>query len=214
MVKIAPSVLAADLLHLGEDVSRMLQAGADMLHLDIMDGHFVPNLSFGPSLVSALRRGFPDTYLDVHLMLEKPCQYLETFAEAGASAITVHMETGQQAWDCLKWLRTHGLHAGISLKPGTAAELAAPFLPSCDLVLIMSVEPGFGGQKMIASTLKKARVLRDMGYTGSIAVDGGITADNAELAIREGIDCLVMGTGLFSSDQPERDIARIRALAL
>lgn len=213
MIKIAPSVLAADILHLQGDVKRLLDAGADLLHLDIMDAHFVPNLSFGPSLVAGLRRGFPDSFLDVHLMMSNPEDYLEAFRKAGASAITVHVEIGAAAEDCLKAIRGFGLMAGLSLKPGTPVEALKPLLPLCDLVLIMSVEPGFGGQKMMPETLPKGRELREMGFEGRIAVDGGITADNAQQAIAQGIDCLVMGTGLFKAEDPAAEIARVRALS-
>lgn len=212
MIKIAPSVLAADILHLEEDVRRVLDAGADMLHLDIMDAHFVPNLSFGPSLVAALRKGFPDTYLDVHLMMTDPIDYLDAFISAGASAITVHQEIGEQALRCLNKLREKGIHAGLSLKPATGADQVLPLLSLCDLILIMSVEPGFGGQKMMPETLKKARQLRDAGFKGRIAVDGGIKADNAHLAVEQGIDCLVMGTGVFRAEDPAGVIAKVRAL--
>ena len=129
MIKIAPSVLAADILHLEEDVRRVLDAGADLLHLDIMDAHFVPNLSFGPSFVAALRKGFPDTYLGVHLMMTDPIRYLDAFMDAGASAITVHEEIGEQAALCLHRLREKGVDAGLSLKPATGAGRALPLLP-------------------------------------------------------------------------------------
>lgn len=210
MIKIAPSVLAADILRLGEDISRMLRAGADMLHLDIMDAHFVPNLSFGPSLVSALRGAFPGVYLDVHLMMTHPEAFLTAFAQAGASAITVHHEIGDKASGCLDSIHALGLEAGISLKPATPAEALGSLLKRCDSVLIMSVEPGFGGQKMMPETLDKAAALRCMGFRGRIAVDGGMTGLNAGEAVSRGADCLVMGTGLFKSENPAADIARIR----
>lgn len=212
MTKIAPSVLAADILHLYDDVKRLLDAGADLLHLDIMDAHFVPNLSFGPSLVAGLRRGFPDAFLDVHLMMTNPENYLEAFREAGASALTVHVEV-EQAAGCLKAIRGMGLWSGLSLRPGTPVEALRPHLPLCDQVLVMSVEPGFGGQQMMPETLTKGPALREMGFAGRIAVDGGITADNAQLAIAQGIDCLVMGTGLFKAADPAAVIARVRALS-
>ena len=212
MIRIAPSVLAADILNLGRDVQRLLDAGADLLHLDIMDAHFVPNMSFGPSLVEGLRRGFPHSVLDVHLMMTNPERYIEAFQKAGANAITVHVEIGEAAETSLHAIRGLGIRAGLSLKPATSAEALRPLLKLCDQVLIMSVEPGFGGQKMMPETLKKGRQLRDMGFQGMIAVDGGITADNAHLAIAQGIDCLVMGTGLFKAADPAAEIARVRSL--
>lgn len=213
MIEIAPSVLAADLLHLEQDVRRVMDAGADLLHVDIMDAHFVPNLSYGPDMCAALRRGFPDVRQDVHLMMTNPEDYLEAFAMAGADAITIHEELGEKALPALRRIRELGLKAGISVKPGTPVERLTPLLPLCDLVLIMTVEPGFGGQKMKSEALDKARVLRAQGYAGIISADGGITPDNAPQAISRGVNRLVMGTALFKADDAAQAIRRARAAA-
>lgn len=213
MIEIAPSVLAADLLHLEQDVRRVLDAGADLLHVDIMDAHFVPNLSYGPDMCAALRRGFPDVRQDVHLMMTNPEDYLEAFAKAGADAITIHEELGHKALPALRRIRELGLKAGISVKPGTPVERLTPLLPLSDLVLIMTVEPGFGGQKMKSEALDKAQILRAQGYAGIISADGGITPDNAPQAISRGVNRLVMGTALFKAEDAAQAIRRARAAA-
>lgn len=198
MIKVAPSVLAADILNLGQDVGQMLAHGADLLHLDIMDGHFVPNLSYGPSLVEALHRGFPKAHLDVHLMLDNPLKYIDAFVSAGANAITVHQEAVdvEQALRCIK---ARGVLAGISIKPKTPTEVLKPYLDKIDIVLVMTVEPGFGGQRFMADAAQKVRQLRDIGYLGSIMVDGGVSLDNAQMLLNLGADTLVMGTALFKA---------------
>lgn len=211
MIEIAPSVLAADMLHLEHDVRRIMDAGADMLHVDIMDAHFVPNLSFGPDITAALRRGFPQVHLDVHLMMTHPEDYLDAFAKAGANAITVHEEIGDKVVPALRRIRCMGLMAGISVKPGTPAERLRPLLPLCDLVLIMTVEPGFGGQKMMPEALDKAIALRAAGFEGVISADGGITPDNAAQAVSRGVNRLVMGTAVFRAADPVEAIRRARA---
>jgi ribulose-phosphate 3-epimerase len=211
-LRIAPSVLAADPLHLERDVARLLEAGADLLHLDIMDAHFVPNLSFGPDLVQALRRGFPRTALDVHLMMTHPEDFVDGFQAAGADCLTVHVEIGDKVSDILRDIRAQGMKAGISLKPGTPVETLRQLLPLVDLVLIMTVEPGFGGQPMIVRVLDKAVWLRQTGFMGIISVDGGVTADNARLCLKAGANQLVMGTALFKAVDPAQCIAAIRRM--
>ena len=212
MIEIAPSVLAADTLRIGEEVQRVLDAGADMLHVDIMDAHFVPNLSYGPDLCRALRRGFPDIRQDVHLMMDNPEHYIEAFAAAGANEITIHVELGEKILQAIEHIKSLGCKAGLSVKPGTPADSLLPYLSLIDLVLIMTVEPGFGGQKMMPEQLDKAALLREKGFSGIISADGGIGPDNAEPAIKKGVTRLVMGTSLFRAPDAALAVAKIRAL--
>ena len=212
MIEIAPSVLAADTLRIGEEVQRVLDAGADMLHVDIMDAHFVPNLSYGPDLCRALRRGFPDIRQDVHLMMDNPEHYIEAFAASGANEITIHVELGEKILQAIEHIKSLGCKAGLSVKPGTPSDSLFPYLSLIDLILIMTVEPGFGGQKMMPEQLDKAAFLRKKGFSGIISADGGIGPDNAELAIKKGVTRLVMGTSLFRAPDAALTVAKIRAL--
>ena len=212
MIKIYPSILAADPLNLGRDVERILNAGADGLHVDIMDAHFVPNLSFSPAVVRAIRDRFPEAYQDVHLMMERPERYVAAFAEAGADAVTIHAEIGGDVRAVLQDIRARGLIAGISVKPATPAERVLDLLPLCGCVLVMTVEPGFGGQRFKREMLPKIRLLRENGYKGQIIVDGGVNAETAALCLAAGADTLVMGTALLRSEHPADLMAHCRAL--
>ncbi len=212
MIEILPSILASDLLNMGADVARMLESGVDALHVDIMDGHFVPNLSFGPALVQSLKERFPAVHQDVHLMLSQPERYLKVFAAAGAGAITVHAEAEGDTAAMLQEIRALGCKAGVSVKPGTGAEAILPLLPLCDLVLVMTVEPGFGGQKFMADMMPKIRALRDAGYRGQMMVDGGVNAQTAQLAVEAGADALVMGTALLRAAEPAQLVKACHAL--
>ena len=203
MIEIAPSVLAAHPLFVARDVSRVLKAGATMLHLDIMDGHFVPNISFGPAMVSALRQQYPDIRQDVHLMLSNPEQYVDTFIKAGANEITVHSEIKGDVPRLLKHIRSQGAGPGLSIKPATPVTDILPYLHLIDLVLIMSVEPGFGGQSLMPDTLDKIGQLRAAGFTGTISVDGGVNAANAAMVLQKGATRLVMGTAAFTAEDPQ-----------
>ena len=202
MIEILSSILASDVLNMGEDVRRMQQAGVDSLHVDIMDAHFVPNLSFGPAIVSALKKAFPTYHQDVHLMMDNPENYIDTFIKNGAGAVTVHAEIPGNVEAILRVIREKGVKAGVSVKPATPAEAIEKLLPLCDLVLVMTVEPGFGGQKFMPDMMPKIRALRAMGYKGQIMVDGGINAETAKEAVAAGADALVMGTALLCAEDP------------
>ena len=211
MIKIAPSILAADPLNMERDVRRMAEAGCDMIHVDVMDAHFVPNLSYGPALVEALHGRF-DLPLDVHLMMDNPEKYLDVFAGAGAWGITIHAEIPGDVAGTLRRIRALGLSAGLSVKPGTPAEAIRGLLPEADMVLVMTVEPGFGGQKFQPAMLDKLRALRRMGYTGLLEADGGVSLGNLPDLKAAGLDVAVMGTAMYRSDDPAADIRSIHRM--
>ncbi len=211
MIKIAPSVLAADVLHMGEDVRRMTDAGCDWLHVDIMDGNFVPNLSYGPSLVKALKKE-TSVPLDVHLMVKLPESFIDTFAKAGAQILTVHEEVEHPLPSLINMIHHLGLLAGASIKPATPAANLYPYLPMLDIILVMTVEPGFGGQAFMPDMVQKIRDLRSMGFQGIIEVDGGVGTANAKLLIDSGATALVMGTALFTAKDPAKIMRDIRAM--
>ena len=211
-MKVAPSILAADMLNMERDVQRMIDAGTDWLHVDIMDAHFVPNLSYSPALVAALHRRFPELPLDVHLMMDNPEKYVDVFCEAGASVLTIHAEIAADVAALLEKIRARGVLAGVSVKPGTPAEAIAHLLPHADMVLVMTVEPGFGGQKFNADMMDKLVALRRMGYTGLLEADGGVCMQNAPILRERGLDVAVMGTAMFASSDPKADMDAIHAL--
>ncbi len=212
MIEIAPSLLAANVLNLAQDVRMVLDGGAAALHIDIMDAHFVPNLTFGPHLVKALRHGFPTALLDVHLMMTNPEKYIGAFAQSGADEMTIHVEIEADVKKVLEDIRALGVKAGLSLRPGTPVERLDPYLNDIHQVLVMSVEPGFGGQAIQLDMLKKLTYLRDRGFEGVRSVDGGITKDNAQLAVSVGANRLVMGSGIYGSDNPIQVIRDCRQL--
>jgi ribulose-phosphate 3-epimerase len=213
-VLVAPSILAADFGHLADDLGRVIAAGADWLHLDIMDGQFVDNISFGPAIVK-LVRGLTNLPLDVHLMIQRPDHYIPRFIEAGASSITVHVEAEAKhdVPQTLRAIRDRGCRVGLTLNPATPFSAVEPHLPALDLTLIMTVHPGFGGQSFrpeMMPQVRRARELRhSLGLNYDIEVDGGINPETAHLSIENGANVLVAGTSIFKADDYA---AAIRAL--
>ena len=211
MIKIAPSILAADPLNLERDVRKMADAGADWLHVDVMDAHFVPNLAFSPAVVRRLRQA-TSLPLDVHLMMDRPERYLDVFLDAGADLVTIHAEIAGDLTAMLDKIRRRGARAGLALKPGTGLSAAAPFLSHTDMVLTMTVEPGFGGQKLNAEVPDKIAELRKRGYTGEIEADGGIKEQNLPMLLEKGLSVAVMGTALFREPDPTEMIRRLHEM--
>jgi len=213
MVKIAPSILSANFLNLGEEIKAAHKAGADMLHIDIMDGHFVPNITIGPFIVESIRK-ITSLPLDVHLMIEEPDRYLMDFIKAGADFLTVHYETSVHLHRTVQRIKESGVKAGVSLNPATSILSVEHILPDIDFVLLMSVNPGFGGQKFIPHIIHKItalkKIIRNRGLSTLIEVDGGIKLDNAKEVVSAGADILVMGSAFFNSKDYKATIKKLR----
>jgi ribulose-phosphate 3-epimerase len=213
MVKIAPSILSADFSKLGEEIKDVERGGADYIHVDVMDGHFVPNITIGPLIVEAIR---PVTKLplDVHLMIENPDQYIESFAKAGADYITVHVEACRHLHRTIHFIKSLGVKAGVVLNPATPVHVIEDIIEEVDMVLLMTVNPGFGGQKFIPSVLRKITAVKKMadekGLNIEIEVDGGVNEETAKLCIEAGANVLVAGSAVYNQENRAKAIAAIK----
>ncbi len=202
MIKLAPSLLAADFARLGEEIKKVHENGAQYLHLDVMDGMFVPNISLGPGMVASLRK-VSDIVFDVHLMIQDPIRYIDDFAKAGADIITFHYEACDNHRQVIEKIHSYGIRAGMSVKPYTDADLMVPFLDELDLALVMTVQPGFGGQKFMPEAMpnleKLNRAIQDSGREIDLEVDGGINLENAAFVKARGANVLVAGSAVFGA---------------
>ena len=214
MIKVAPSILSANFAAMGEAVSKLAAQGADCVHFDVMDGNFVPNITFGPDMCKALRP-LTDLPIDVHLMVEHPSDWIDPFRKAGADILTIHVESAERHLHrALQSIHAAGMKAGVVLNPATPICMCEHLLPDCDLVLLMSVNPGFGGQSFIPETVAKIRALRQMidarGLHTLIEIDGGVNPETAKLCIEAGADVLVAGSAVFRAKDPAEMIRALR----
>ena len=202
-IKISPSILSADFSKLGDEIQNLEKGGADLIHIDVMDGHFVPNITIGPDVISKLRK-YTSLPFDVHLMISPVHNFIKNFANAGADIITIHPEATENLKNSIKKIKSYGKKAGVSLNPETSVNKVLPVINLIDLVLVMSVNPGFGGQKFMKETLEKVKILRkeidSKKLQTQIEIDGGINFENAKIAIAAGVDILVSGTTIFKEN--------------
>lgn len=210
-IKILPSLLGADLGRLADEIRRAETSGADALHIDIMDPHFVPNMSFGPSIVSLVRKVSPGFYRNVHLMMSRPDLFVEEFAKSGAQTIQIHVEADCDVHDCLRRIRGLGAKCAIVLNPETPVERIVPYLDEVDEVLVMTVHPGFGGQKFIVECLSKASELHELRPALDVMVDGGVNAETSSRAAAAGVNMFVAGSYLFGMTDMKKGVSDLRA---
>ncbi len=213
MVKIAPSILSADFTNLLDSIKVVEQSGADMLHIDIMDGHFVPNITMGPMIIESIKNDINMPF-DVHLMIENPDNYISQFVKAGADIITVHVEACTHLHRTIQNIKSHGIKAGVSLNPGTSLHTIEDILEDIDMVLLMSVNPGFGGQQFIPNTIKRIIMLKamidDKSLNVDIEVDGGIKINNVEQVVKAGANIIVAGSAIFHSENIKKTIEEFK----
>ncbi|XP_033109385.1 ribulose-phosphate 3-epimerase-like [Anneissia japonica] len=208
--KIGPSILNSDLSILASECQRMLDSGADFLHLDVMDGHFVPNLTFGHPVVKCLRKKITSAFFDMHMMVANPERWIQNMADAGANQYTFHIEATEDPGQCIRKVREAGMKVGIGIKPGTSVDVVMPYVEDVDMVLVMTVEPGFGGQKFMEDMMPKVKALRAKFRSLDIEVDGGLSPTTIDKAAEAGANMIVSGSAVVGSDDPRLVINKMR----